>query len=373
MRGAAAALALATIAARAWALSGAEIYAQACAACHGADGRGAPGGSRITVPLPDFTDCTVSTAETTANWAGLVRHGGPFLGLSDQMPAFGDALGDAEIAAVVAYLRGFCAEPRYPIGDLNYRRPVFVEKAFPEDEAVLNGEIESSRHARGYTSELELETRVGPRGQIAASLPAGAVDPNGAPLRAGVGDLALSYRHVLLAAPRQASLVSAGVELGLATGNRRHGLGAGTTVVAPQLLSGHALGPLVVQTQVRAELPADPARADRRMLYRVALQLPLGPYKKCPCRRSSSSSRTPSTPPRTPPRSSPRPSTSRSAAAATSRSAPASRSRSRARGRSTGGSARSSSGSTATGPSGRGERRARELTSRGAAGMRARS
>ncbi len=282
MRGAAAALALATIAARAWALSGAEIYAQACAACHGADGRGAPGGSRITVPLPDFADCTVSTAETTANWAGLVRHGGPFLGLSDQMPAFGDALGDAEIAAVLAYLRGFCAEPRYPIGDLNYRRPVFVEKAFPEDEAVLGGEIESSRHARGYTSDLELETRVGPRGQIAASLPVGAVDPNGAPLRAGVGDLALSYRHVLLAAPREASLVSAGVELGLATGNRRHGLGAGTTVVAPQLLSGHALGPLVVQTQVRAELPADPARADRRMLYRVALQLPLGPYKKCP-------------------------------------------------------------------------------------------
>src|SRR5437899_3356317 len=201
MRGAAAALALATIAARAWALSGAEIYAQACAACHGADGRGAPGGSRITVPLPDFTDCTVSTAETTANWAGLVRHGGPFLGLSDQMPAFGDALGDAEIAAVLGYLRGFCAEPRYPIGDLNYRRPVFVEKAFPEDEAVLGGEIESSRHARGYTSDLELETRV---------------------------------------------------------------------------------GPLVVQTQVRAELPADPARADRRMLYRVALQLPLGPYKKSP-------------------------------------------------------------------------------------------
>jgi len=117
---------------------------------------------------------------------------------------------------------------------------------------------------------------------FAASLPVGVVDPKRAPLRAGVGDLALSYRHVLLAAPNQASLVSAGAELALATGNRRHGLGAGTTVVAPQLLSGHALGPLVVQTQMRAELPADPARADRRMLYRLALQLPLGPYKKCP-------------------------------------------------------------------------------------------
>ena len=51
MRCLAPALALATIAARAWALAGAEVYEQACAACHGADGRGAPGGSGITVPL----------------------------------------------------------------------------------------------------------------------------------------------------------------------------------------------------------------------------------------------------------------------------------------------------------------------------------
>ncbi len=282
MKGGAVALALAAMAAPAWALSGPEIYVQACAPCHGADGRGAPAGSGITVPLPDFTDCAVSTAETTANWAGLVRRGGRFLGMSDEMPAFGDALTEEEIRAVLAYLRSFCAEPRYPIGDLNYRRPVFVEKAFPEDEAVLGGEIESARRERGYTAEMELEKRIGPRGQIAVSLPAGVVDGHGAPLRAGVGDLALSWRHVLLAAPHEASLVSAGVELRLATGNRRHGLGAGTTVVAPQLLSGHALGPLVAQTQVRAELPADPARADRRMLYRLALQLPLGPYKKCP-------------------------------------------------------------------------------------------
>src|SRR2546428_5065834 len=101
--------------------------------------------------------------------------------MSDQMPAFGDALTEGEIRDVLAYLRGFCAEPRYPIGDLNYRRPVFVEKAFPEDEAVLGAEIESSRPARGYTSEPEPETPGGPRGPIAPSPPAGAADPNGAP------------------------------------------------------------------------------------------------------------------------------------------------------------------------------------------------
>src|SRR5439155_489311 len=201
LKGGAVALALAAMVAPAWALSGPEIYVQACAPCHGADGRGAPAGSGITVPLPDFTDCAVSTAETTANWAGLVRRGGRFLGMSDEMPAFGDALTEEEIRAVLAYLRSFCAEPRYPIGDLNYRRPVFVEKAFPEDEAVLGGEIESARRERGYTAEMELEKRIGPRGQIAVSLPAGVVDGHGAPLLAPTLYLPLSRRgHVALGA-----------------------------------------------------------------------------------------------------------------------------------------------------------------------------
>ena len=64
-------------------MSGAEIYRDACASCHGTDGRGAPAGSAISVPLPDFTDCINATAETTANWTGLVRHGGRFLGVSE--------------------------------------------------------------------------------------------------------------------------------------------------------------------------------------------------------------------------------------------------------------------------------------------------
>jgi hypothetical protein len=233
------------------------------------------------VPLPDFTDCSVVTAETTANWAGLVRHGGPFLGMSGEMPAFGDVLSGDEILAVLAHVRGFCADSSYPIGDLNYRRPVFVEKAFPEDEAVLSGAVDSARHARGWAAELAVEKRIGPRGQIEVAIPGGAVDPDGEPSRGGLGDLGLSYRHVILAAPRWSSIVAAGAELGLPTGNRRHGVGAGTPVVAPQLLSGHRLGPLVVQTQVRAELPADAERAPRQMLYRLALQAPLGPYKKC--------------------------------------------------------------------------------------------
>jgi cbb3-type cytochrome c oxidase subunit III len=262
------------------ALTGAEVYDQGCASCHGRDGRGAPEGTAITVPLPDFTDCTVSTAESSANWEGLIRHGGAFLGLSPQMPAFGDGLDAGEIAAVIAYLRGFCRESAYPSGDLNFRRPLFVGKGFPEDEAVLTARFAKARHEREAEQELELETRVGARGWIETAVPAVEVDPDGAPLRSGVGDASVAYHHVLLADVASRSILAGGVELALPTGNRRHGVGAGTPVVAPQLRAGQALGPLSLQAQVVASLPGDARRSPREMLYRLAVQAPLGPYKK---------------------------------------------------------------------------------------------
>ncbi len=262
------------------ALSGPEIYAEGCAGCHGRDGRGAPEGSGITVPLPDFTDCVAATGETTANWAGLIRHGGKFLGLSDQMPAFGDALTDVEIRAVVDFVRGFCPDPRYPLGDLNFPRPVFVEKAFPEDEGVLSVEYGSARHERTCGWELGGEKRIGARGQVEVAVPGAVVDPDGGGRTAGAGDLGVSYKHALLVAPGWGTIVSGRLALALPTGNRRHGVGAGTTVVSPQLLSGHALGPFVTQVAITADLPADADRADRQLVYGAALQYRFGPYKK---------------------------------------------------------------------------------------------
>ncbi|HZP43182.1 MAG TPA: cytochrome c [Candidatus Binatia bacterium] len=259
---------------------GARLYADACASCHGADGRGAPAGSGLTVPLPDFTDCNVATAETTANWAGLVRGGGPFLGMSPEMPAFAGVLDEDEIAAVLAHVRGFCRDPRWPIGDLNYRRPVFMDKAFPEDEVVAFFEADTARHERAYAGQISIEKRIGPRGQLELVLPGEVVDVDGAATVVGGGDLAVAYKHVLAAGVPPRTIVSAALEVSAPTGNRRHGVGSGTTVVTPQLLSGHAIGPLDVQALVEANLPADPDRADRAMRYRVAVQLPLGPYRR---------------------------------------------------------------------------------------------
>jgi hypothetical protein len=262
-------------------LGGEEIYAEACAACHGADGRGAAG-TGVAVPLPDFTDCAFVTAESTANWVGLVRHGGRFLGLSSQMPAFGDALTDEEVRAVIARVRSFCRDPRYPLADLNYRRPFVVEKAFPEDEALAVTSFERARRSRAGTTELVLEKRLGPRGQAEVAAPAGWIDPEGASPTGGIGDVALAYKHVLLALPGTSSIVAAGGEIVAPTGNRRHGIGSGTWIGVPKLLVGQRAGPIVLQGDVRAELPADSTRAERQMLYAAAVQYPLGPYRRSP-------------------------------------------------------------------------------------------
>ncbi len=267
-------------AASALAMSGDEVYRDACAGCHGADGRGALAGSAITAPLPDFTDCITATAETTPNWVGLVRHGGPFLGLSDQMPGFGDMLTDAEILAVVERVRAFCRTPGYPPGDLNLPRAVFVEKAFPEDEVVLALAHEAARHRRTGSWETAIEKRIGPRGEVEVALPGAVVDPDHGARVAGIGDLGIGYLHALVSDPRRHSIVSGRLALELPTGNRRNGVGAGTAVVSPQLLSAHALGPVAVHTEIAALLPAPTARAARAMSYRVALQYRWGPYRK---------------------------------------------------------------------------------------------
>jgi hypothetical protein len=261
-------------------IPGPEIYAEACATCHGQDGRGAPEGTRVTVPLPNFTDCVTVTAETTANWVGLVREGGRFLGLSDQMPAFGDALTDTEILAVIGYIRSFCKSTQYPLGDLNYPRPIFVEKAFPEDEGVFTFQYQSASLEKITSWEAAIEKRIGPRGQVEVSLPGAVVDSNEGGSTSGMGDLGLSYKQALLADPGWKTIVSARLALTLPTGEHSSGLGSGTTVVSPQLLSGHALGPFVLQTEIAADLPGDTARADRQMSYGLAFQYRFGPYKK---------------------------------------------------------------------------------------------
>jgi mono/diheme cytochrome c family protein len=130
--------------------SGEAIYRAACVTCHGPDGKGS---SRTTVgfdiPLPDFTDCAFATAEADVDWHAVVHEGGRIRGLDRHMPAFGDALTSTQIATVVGYIRHFCNEDAWPRGALNFPRPLFTEKAFPENEVVYTNTITRDEPAVG--------------------------------------------------------------------------------------------------------------------------------------------------------------------------------------------------------------------------------
>ena len=139
--------------------TGAVLYGAWCGSCHGADGRGVSRGTvRLEVPAADLADCAVSSAEPEDRWIAIVRDGGSSVGLSMDMPAYGDAATPEQLRAVVRYIRALCGEPGWPPGELNLPRPFLAEKAFPENEVVVEA------HGRGQ--ELIYERRIGRRLQV---------------------------------------------------------------------------------------------------------------------------------------------------------------------------------------------------------------
>ena len=91
----------------------------------------------IKVEPMDFTDCKMATPEPDADWELAIAEGGPAVGLSPQMPAFGDTLSPEQVHGFVEHIRGFCKETGWPHGNMNFPRPIFTEKAFPENEFIV--------------------------------------------------------------------------------------------------------------------------------------------------------------------------------------------------------------------------------------------
>ncbi len=181
-------------------LSGEQLYRTACAACHGNDGRGQPIAVRgFELEPPDFTDCHLTTPEADLDWSSVIHQGGPARAFDRMMPAFGDELSDAEIAKLIGHLRGFCAEPRWPHGDLNMPRALFTEKAFPENEAVLTTTF-GRGDAPGLSNEFLYEHRVGRRGQYEI-------------FAQDADEIGGAYKHVLFDSHRRGSIFSGGGEV----------------------------------------------------------------------------------------------------------------------------------------------------------------
>jgi cytochrome c6 len=80
--------------------AGEKVYKAKCATCHGADGTGATPAGKAT-KARDFCSDEVKQ-ETDEEWTAIIVKG------KNKMPAYDKKLTDAEIKAVVAYIRGLC-------------------------------------------------------------------------------------------------------------------------------------------------------------------------------------------------------------------------------------------------------------------------
>jgi mono/diheme cytochrome c family protein len=249
---------------------GAALFKADCAACHGVDGRGrniAEVG--FDLPLPNFTDCGFATPEPDSDWTAIIHRGGPIRGFDRMMPAFGEALSDEEIDALVKHLRAFCKDARWPRGDLNLPRALFTEKAFPEDEAVITTTV-TTEGPDSLTHEFAWEQRFGTRNQVELALPITRADLGAGGWRSGAGDMTIGVKHTLRASLERGAILAFGGEVALPTGDEAKGFGAGTTVLESFVLWGKLLPhDSFLQVQGIAEVPRD-AALDSELSVRAA-------------------------------------------------------------------------------------------------------
>jgi len=242
-------------------LSDSELFGAACANCHGVDGRGL---DRALVgfeePLPDFSDCDFAAREPSSDWVAIAHDGGPARAFSRMMPAFGEALTLDQIERVIRHVRGFCRDDAWPRGELNLPRALLAEKAFPEDEWVVEGgaQLEGDGAVDG---RFVWEQRFGPRSQFEVVIPYGWAEvPGGASGASdwisGFGDLVLGVKHAAYHSGSSGRIFALGAEVVLPTGDETKGLGAPGTKAEAFASFGQILpGDAFLQAQVGAEKP----------------------------------------------------------------------------------------------------------------------
>lgn len=247
-----------------------DIYASWCVKCHGEDGSGRLAVATVKTTPRDFTNCKLATAEADSDWELITAKGGPPAGMSSEMPAFGDVLQPEQVAGMVAHLRSFCTENGWPLGNVNFPRPMFTEKAFPENEFVVAPVVShQSGEPASFGFKSVYEQRIGRRAhaEIGVPLESAVVDERST----GVGDLSLATKYVLHTNRASTSIVSAGLEVTFPTGSQSQGLGGGTTVFEPFVAAGFGFGLSMVQGNIKYEFPTANPWDDREFVYNMYL------------------------------------------------------------------------------------------------------
>lgn len=246
-----------------------EMWTAWCARCHAEDGSGQVNEPTITVAPMDFTDCRVASPEPDADWERAIARGGPGVGLSAEMPAFEDSLTADQIRGFVSHIRGFCTEPGWASGNLNFPRPIVTGKAFPENEFVILPAISHFSEdiapsiTRG-TFKAVYERRVGKRAMVEIGVPL--VSTNALLTRtAGIGDVELGVKHALHATG--SGILSIGLDVVVPTGDRFKDHGTGTVVVEPFVNLGRMVRDWYVQAQLKPILSANTVRRRHHLAY----------------------------------------------------------------------------------------------------------
>jgi mono/diheme cytochrome c family protein len=258
--------------------SGKEIYLYACSACHGADGRG-QSQNRVgfDLPLPDFTDCSFASREPQADWVAIAHLGGRVRGFSPLMPAFRAVLRMDEITKAVEYIKTFCPDSNWPPGELNLPRAIATEKAYPEDEAVIN--FGAGEKFDVITGEIVYEKRFGARNQLEVAIPFGWRErpvPEGNGEAGGwtsnLGDIAVGMKRALFYSGKSGSIFSAAAEIILPVGDEAAGFGKGTFVFEPFFSYGQILpSEFFLHSQLGFEIPFQSSKAENEAFLRLVL------------------------------------------------------------------------------------------------------
>jgi mono/diheme cytochrome c family protein len=229
---------------------GRATYEAICAACHGPVGR-LPDDSPLRQafdPVPaDFTDPLFNSREPATDWERVVLHGGAASGLSAQMPAQQGTLSEGDVRDVVAYVKTLAETTAYPPGETNFFLPIRTKKAFPEDEVVWKSRRTLGGAVDAWRNVLEVEKRVGARGQWLAEAIYEARDDS-----RRLEEVEVGYKHTLAWSMPEAWILSGAMVFSVPTRSEE------SIALSPYLAWGRRWSPRwITQASVRLTVPFD--------------------------------------------------------------------------------------------------------------------